>query len=80
MTHPNGKALGGDVGSLLPAAGGTMTTIVNSSGSASTLWSGTGVPASAMGNNGDFYLRSDAPGTANQRIYVKAAGAWTGVV
>ena len=49
-------------------------------GGASTTYSGSGVPASGLGNNGDYYLRSDTPGTANQRIYVKSAGAWVGIV
>ena len=43
----------------------------------STLYSGTGVPASTLGVNGDFYFRTDTPGTANQRMYIKAAGVWS---
>lgn len=46
----------------------------------SALWQGTGVPNNANGSNGDFYLRGDTPGTANQRLYVKSAGAWVGIV
>lgn len=49
-------------------------------GGASTTYSGSGAPSVSLGNNGDYYLRSDTPGTANQRIYVKSAGAWTGIV
>jgi hypothetical protein len=45
-----------------------------------TLFSGSGVPAAGGGNNGDFYFRTDTPGTANQRIYTKSAGAWVGIV
>jgi hypothetical protein len=45
----------------------------------SALFQGTGVPNNANGNNGDFYLRGDTPGTANQRLYVKSAGAWVGI-
>lgn len=41
---------------------------------------GTGAPAAGMGNNGDYYFRTDTPGTANQRLYVKSGGAWTGIV
>lgn len=41
---------------------------------------GSGAPADGNGNDGDFYFRSDTPGTPNQRIYVKAAGSWTGVL
>jgi hypothetical protein len=43
-------------------------------------YQGSGVPSNANGANGDFYLRGDTPGTANQRIYVKSAGAWVGIL
>jgi len=49
-------------------------------GSGPTLFSGSGVPSSGMGSNGDFYFRTDTPGTVNQRIYVKSSGAWVGIV
>ena len=42
--------------------------------SASTLTSGSGAPSG--GSDGDYYFRTDTPGTANQRIYVKSAGSW----
>src|SRR5262245_7612001 len=45
-----------------------------------TLRAGSGAPAAGLGANGDFYFRSDTPATANQRIYVKSAGAWVGIV
>ena len=48
--------------------------------SATTLFSGSGAPSGSTGSNGDYYFRTDTPGTANQRIYVKSAGAWTGIV
>lgn len=41
---------------------------------------GTGAPAGALGANGDFYFRGDTPAVANQRIYVKSAGVWVGIV
>lgn len=44
------------------------------------LWMGSGVPAAGVGANGDFYLRQDTPATANQRIYVKSAGAWVAIL
>jgi len=48
------------------------------------LWSGSGVPAAALGAVGDVYFRTDTPDTANQRIYIKsgaaAASAWKGIV
>jgi hypothetical protein len=40
------------------------------------LFGGSGVPAAGLGANGDYYLRTDAPGAAGTRIYVKSAGAW----
>lgn len=46
-----------------------------------TLWGGSGVPAGTLGAIGDYYFRSDTPGTANQRLYVKtAAGTWTAIL
>jgi hypothetical protein len=44
------------------------------------LFGGSGVPAAGLGANGDVYFRTDTPGTANQRIYMKSAGVWVGVV
>lgn len=41
------------------------------------LYMGSGVPSNSAGNNGDFYLRTDTPGTSSQRIYIKSAGSWT---
>lgn len=46
----------------------------------SAVYSGTGVPGAGLGANGDYYFRQDTPGTANQRLYVKAAGAWAGIL
>jgi hypothetical protein len=43
-------------------------------------FSGSGVPASSLGANGDYYFRTDTPSVANQRIYVKSAGAWLGIL
>lgn len=45
-----------------------------------SLWSSNGVPSSGMGVNGDFCFRMDTPATSLQRIYVKSAGAWVGIV
>lgn len=49
-------------------------------GGQSKLLSGSGIPGAGLGANGDYYFRVDTPGTANQRLYVKSAGAWTGIV
>ena len=46
----------------------------------STIISGSGAPSNSIGTNGQFYFRTDTPGTANQRLYVKSGGAWSGIV
>ncbi len=46
----------------------------------STMYSGSGAPSNGNGSNGDYYFRTDTPGTVLQRIYVKASGVWAGVV
>jgi hypothetical protein len=60
--------------------GGGVPTSNGSSLSGNHIYGGNGVPASTLGINGDIYFRHDTPGTANQRVYVKNAGSWTGVV
>jgi hypothetical protein len=52
-----------------------------------TFNSGSGAPTTPNGNNptaGDYYFRTDTPGTANQRIYVCTVGGatptWVGIV
>lgn len=45
-----------------------------------TLHTGSGAPDPSRGLDGDYYLRVDTPTVANQRVYVKAAGAWTGLL
>jgi hypothetical protein len=72
-SHQN---LGGDVGSLPRYQPLTCLNFGGGSG----LASGAGVPPNAFGQDGWYYFRSDTPGTANQRIYVRIAGVWTGVV
>lgn len=49
-------------------------------GQTGAIYQGSGAPNNANGNNGDYYFRTDTPGTANQRLYVKSAGTWTGIV
>jgi hypothetical protein len=46
----------------------------------SSLYSVVGVPPAALGINGDYAFRADTPATALQRIYVRSAGAWVGIV
>lgn len=43
-------------------------------------YQGTGAPNNANGVNGDIYLRGDTPSTVNQRIYIKSAGSWVGIL
>jgi hypothetical protein len=73
-TLGGGETYGDAAGDLHVAGAVTL------GGSGATLHSGSGVPSAGLGANGDLYLRTDTPGTANQRIYVKASGAWSGVV
>lgn len=49
-------------------------------GAGARIYSGSGVPANTSGQPGDWYIRTDAPGTANQRLYVKGASTWTGIL
>lgn len=42
------------------------------------LWGGSGLPPGDLGAEGDYYLRTDTPGTASQRLYVKTSSTvWT---
>lgn len=45
-----------------------------------TIFAGNTVPGVGIGANGSYYFRSDTPATALQRIYVKSAGVWVGIV
>jgi len=47
--------------------------------STATLTGGSGAPSGSP-PDGAYYLRSDTPGVANQRIYVRSGGAWVGIV
>ena len=73
---PGGTPPAGIVGS----AGTAGIAVGNGTTAGPRLWGGTGAPAAGLGANGDYYFRSDTPGTANQRVYVKSAGAWVGIV
>jgi hypothetical protein len=44
------------------------------------IYQGPGVPLNSNGANGDTYFRTDTPETINQRLYVKLAGAWVGIL
>jgi len=62
------------VSSNLTVAGSAQ---INSS---ATMYSGSGAPSNGTGNNGDFYFRTGTPGTTNQRLYIKNAGSWSGIL
>jgi hypothetical protein len=72
---------GGAAGTGLTAvSSGTVTATTSITVGTAVLRGGSGVPAAGLGANGDYYFRTDTPATANQRIYVKSAGAWVGIV
>lgn len=70
------------IGSVAANVGNIITqrvTLFTSGGAlASGLWSGSGVPLNATGNNGDIYF--NALGGALTTIYQKRAGAYVGIV
>jgi hypothetical protein len=61
------------------AASGIYTAM-NTAAQGPAIYGGSGVPAAGLGANGDVFHRSDTPATSLQRIYVKSAGAWLGIV
>lgn len=86
-----GLAASGGVGVILGSfhqyVGGALTdTPANLTGAASVLSTGSGAPSKPNGGNpvaGQYYLRTDTPGTANQRLYVCTTGGaspvWAGI-
>jgi hypothetical protein len=60
--------------------GGTRPTTPVGAVQTGVVYMGKGVPSNANGNSGDFYFRTDTPGTANQRLYVKNGTTWTGIL
>jgi hypothetical protein len=62
----------------LAKSGGSRAANAMQVSNASSIFSGSGAPSG--GANGDYYLRTDTPGTANQRLYVKSAGTWVGIL
>jgi len=63
----------------LSAVGGLMQQVGDDGTNAPAhLFSGTGVPASTVGVNGDFYFRVDGgAGGSSTHIYFKTSGAWS---
>jgi hypothetical protein len=70
------RILDADLGLSSPIRPSSPTGIVNTG----VLYGGSGAPGNAAGANGDFYFRSDAPATPNQRLYMKASGSWVGIL
>jgi Pectate lyase superfamily protein len=79
-TGINGAVLGTFASTATARSSGTPVGGTQLSPLGGTIYSGTGVPPAGLGANGDFYFRYDTPGTANQRIYQKSAGAWVALV
>lgn len=44
------------------------------------IFQGRGAPSNANGDVGDIYFRTDAPGNALQRMYMKSGGGWVGIL
>jgi hypothetical protein len=65
------------VGAVVPTLHPSTPTLLAQAGA---VYMGSGAPSNTNGSNGDFYFRTDTPGTVNQRLYVKAAGSWTGIL
>lgn len=72
-----GSILQARAGMPLVAGAGVRPGTDGGAQQAGNLFMGSGVPSNTNGNNGDFYFRTDTPGTANQRLYIKSAGSWT---
>lgn len=45
-----------------------------------SIWGGAGAPTNAIGIAGDFYFRTNATATANERVYVRQSGGWVGIL
>lgn len=77
-------APGGNLGGDLVAPGRSLTFTSTTPGltvagnSHPQMWAGIGVPSAALGNTGDFYFRFDGA-VANQNVYHKIAGTWSGI-
>lgn len=64
----------------LPPDARTHPTTLAVAAQSGVIYMGSGVPQNANGNNGDIFFRTDAPGTVNQRLYIRSAGAWIGIL
>lgn len=64
------------VTSILSARFGTPAGVAQSR----NIYQGSGVPSNTNGTSGDFYFRTDTPGSANQRLYVRGVAVWTGIL
>lgn len=76
MVAPGGN-LGGNSGSRKPADIGNDIPQANNGIliQGSNFFSGIGTPSNSLGNNGDFFFRSD--GGAGTTFFIKLAGTWT---
>lgn len=69
----------GKTSSTTSIAGALKPPTVTGSTQAGSVFQGSGAPSNSYGSGGDIYFRTDAPGTANQRIYIKNGGSWVGI-
>lgn len=69
-----------DTGGNLALMGGMQPGTPNHGANAGRIYQGSGAPGSNYANDGDFYFRTDTPGVANQRLYVRSGGSWVGIL
>lgn len=79
MPAPGGN-LGGDLVAPGRSINFTSTTpgLTVAGNTHPQMWAGIGVPAAGLGSSGDFFFRFDGT-VANQHIYQKVSGSWTGI-
>lgn len=74
VTVVNDLTTGGATAALSATQGVTLKGLVDALGTGRLL-DGSGVPGAGVGNDGDMYMRTDAPFIG--ALYAKAAGAWS---
>lgn len=60
------------------AAGTILASVSGAPAWTSQITFGSGAPSG--GSDGQYYFRTDTPGTSNQRLYVHTGGSWTGIL
>lgn len=72
--------VGGVAGNIARLTGAISPGTPAGANQAGQIFQGSGVPSNINGNDGDFYFRTDTPVAVNQRLYVKSAGVWAGIL